>query len=173
MSELDYAILGIIGLSAVISVVRGFIREAFSLVTWVAAFVLAFYFSPMLEPLLVDYIDVPSLRLTAAFLGLFLIILILGGLLNYFVGRLIDKTGLSTTDRMLGIVFGLARGVLIVAILVLLAGLTPFPKDPWWKASTLIPRIQPVVIWMRDLMPPDLGQYFVFEEVRSQERPTP
>ena len=77
-------------------------------------------------------------RQTGWFPGLFISILLLGALVNYLASKLVAKTGLAVTDRMLGVAFGVARGVVIVAILVLFAGLTPMPQDSWWQSSQLI-----------------------------------
>ncbi len=161
MIWVDYVILGIIGLSAVISLIRGFMREALSLAAWVLAFWVAWSFFRQLA-LQLDWFTVPSVRLAAAFLILFLTTLILGALVNYLVGQLVDKTGLSGTDRMIGILFGAARGAILVAILVLLAGLTPFPNDPWWKESQLIGYFQELALWLRQLLPADIGEKFNF-----------
>lgn len=161
MIWIDYVILGIIGLSAVISLIRGFVREALSLAVWVLAFWVAWTFFRDLA-LQLDWFTVPSVRLGAAFLILFIATLMLGALVNFLVGQLVDKTGLSGTDRMIGILFGAARGAILVAILVLLAGLTPFPNDPWWKESQLIGYFQELAVWLKQLLPADIGGKFKF-----------
>jgi membrane protein required for colicin V production len=161
MVWIDYVIIGIIGLSAVISLVRGFVREALSLAAWVLAFWVAWTFFRELA-LQLDWFTVPSVRLGAAFLILFIATLMLGALVNFLVGQLVDKTGLSGTDRLIGILFGAARGAILVAILVLLAGLTPFPNDPWWKESQLIVYFQDLAVWLKQLLPADIGEKFKF-----------
>lgn len=161
MIWIDYVILGIIGLSALISLIRGFMREALSLAAWVLAFWVAWTFFRRLA-LQLDWFTVPSVRLGAAFLILFLTTLMLGALVNYLVGQLVDKTGLSGTDRMIGILFGAARGAILVAMLVLLAGLTPLPNDPWWRESQLIGYFQELAIWLKQLLPADIGEKFNF-----------
>jgi membrane protein required for colicin V production len=161
MIWIDYVILGIIGLSAVISLIRGFVREALSLAVWVIAFWVAWTFFRDLS-LQLDWFTVPSVRLGASFLILFIATLMVGALVNFLVGQLVDKTGLSGTDRMIGILFGAARGAILVAILVLLAGLTPFPNDPWWKESQLIGYFQELAVWLKQLLPADIGEKFKF-----------
>lgn len=163
MIWVDYIILGIIGLSVAISVVRGFVREALSLVAWIAAFWVAFSFFKSFAEFLVPYISVPSVRLAAAFLILLVLILLLGALVNFLAARLVQKTGLSGTDRIIGVLFGVARGVAIVMLLVLLAGVTPLVKDSWWKQSLLIGYFQEGAIWLRAYLPPDIAGYLVFE----------
>lgn len=161
MIWIDFVILGIIGLSAVISLMRGFVREALSLAVWVLAFWVAWTFFRKLA-LQLDWFTVPSVRLGAAFLILFIATLMVGALVNFLMGQLVDKTGLSGTDRLIGILFGAARGAILVAILVLLAGLTPFPNDPWWKESQLIGYFQELAIWLKQLLPADIGEKFKF-----------
>ncbi|MET0106108.1 MAG: CvpA family protein [Sedimenticola sp.] len=161
MIWIDYVIIGIIGLSAMISLVRGFISEALSLAVWILAFWVAWTFFRELAVQL-DWFTVPSVQLGAAFAILFIATLMLGALVNFLVGQLVEKTGLSGTDRLIGIFFGAARGAVLIAILVLLAGLTPFPNDPWWKESQLIGYFQELAIWLKTLLPADIGEKFNF-----------
>ena len=162
MIWIDYAILGVVGLSALISVVRGFIKEALSLIGWVAAIWIGLAFSEDLGALMEDKISVPSVRIALAFSALFVATLFLTGLVIYLVDLLVKKTGLTGTDRMLGVLFGVARGVIIVGILVLLAGLTPIPNDPWWRESVLVPHFERLAIEIRGLLPADFAQHFEF-----------
>jgi membrane protein required for colicin V production len=158
----DYVIIGIITLSALVSVIRGFVREAISLAGWIIAFWVALTFAEPLGAQLADYVSVPSLRTMAAFFGLLLVSIVLVALVGFLVGQLVDKSGLDGTDRMLGILFGIARGVLLVALLVLLAGLTPLPSDPWWHDSIMIPHMQGLAVWLRGFLPPEIASDIVF-----------
>lgn len=153
MNWADYAIMGVIGLSLLISFIRGFVREALSLVTWIAAIWIAWHFYTDLANLLTDIIHTPSFRLIASFAILFIATLFVGAFVNYLLTQLIDNTGLSGTDRMLGIIFGAARGLLVVTVLIILARLTPLPQDDWWKDSLLIPRFASLELWMHDILP--------------------
>jgi membrane protein required for colicin V production len=157
MSWVDYGIVGIIGLSALISLMRGFVREALSLAGWILALWVALTFTRELAERLPLSVSVPSVRLAAAFLALFLAALLLTALVNFLAVQLVEKTGLSGTDRMLGVLFGVARGVVIVAILVLLAGFTALPRDPWWGGSLLLPEFQQLALWIRGFLPPDIA----------------
>jgi len=162
MIWVDLVIIGIIGLSALISLVRGFVREAVSLLVWFLAFGLAWTYFRELAPHLAQWISTPSVQLGAAFIILMVGALVVGGIVGWLIGLLVDKTGLTGTDRLLGMVFGAIRGAVLVAILVLLAGLTPFPGDPWWQQSQLIVHFQQLAGWLLSLLPPDIAEYFQF-----------
>ena len=159
MLWIDYVIIGIIALSAIISIVRGFVKEVLSLVAWILAFWVALTFSPQFYVLLSDYISTQSISLFTAFSGLFIVTLILSALVNNLIAAIVVKTGLSGTDRMLGVLFGLLRGVAIVTLLVLLAAATPMPNDAWWQNAVLIEHFEKLAIWVRQFLPDGLAQY--------------
>lgn len=158
MNWADYTILAVIGVSVVISLLRGFTKEAMSLAGWVIAVWVGLRFADNLQVLLESQISVPSLRLIIAFAILFIITLFLAGLVNHLAVQVIKKTGLSGTDRMIGIFFGIARGCLVVAVLVLIGGLTPMPQDPWWHESQLLRYFQDMAIWMRQFLPLEIAK---------------
>ncbi|NOR52399.1 MAG: CvpA family protein [Gammaproteobacteria bacterium] len=155
MSWLDYAILAIITISVLISIIRGFTKEALSLAGWIIASWVALHFAEKAEPLLRDYIEVPSIRLLVAFIALFIITLFLSAFVNHLVSQVIKKTGLSGTDRMVGIFFGLARGIVIVAVLVMVGSLTPLPQDPWWGESHFIHYFESIAQYISQFLPDD------------------
>lgn len=165
----DLAVIGIILLSTLISLIRGFIKEAVSLATWVLAVWVVLKFSPLVASYLVELTDVPTMRLGGAALILFICTLILGAIVNYIIGQLVEKTGFSGTDRTLGAVFGVLRGVLVVALVVFMAGLTPFPQDSWWKQSYFLPIFQDKIILYKVYLPQQIADNFDFE--RGQTRP--
>lgn len=151
MNWADWTIVGIVSVSALISIKRGFVKEALSLLVWIAAFVIALLFGHRLSLLLTDLISTPSLREIAAFALLFAATLIVGAMVNYLVGELVRMTGLSGTDRLFGMVFGLARGVLVVlAIVILLPSVVPVDSDPWWQESLLISQLLTFEGWARE-----------------------
>ncbi len=133
-------------------------KEALSLAGWVIAAWVALSFADNLQALLEPHITVPSLRLIIAFAILFITTLLLAGLVNYLAVQVIKKTGLSGTDRMIGILFGVARGSLVVAVLVLIGGMTPMPQDPWWRESQLLHYFQDMAIWLRQFLPADIAK---------------
>lgn len=159
---IDYAIVGLISLSAIIGLFRGFVREAFSLLSWIVAVGVAVHFSRDFSVYFDSLISLPSARIAASFAVLFLVTLILGGLINFLISELVEKTGLTGTDRLLGLLFGVARGMVVVAVLVMLAGLTPLPEDPWWRESSLIQPFESLAVWLRDLIPDSMAGYLTY-----------
>ncbi|RYY74788.1 MAG: CvpA family protein [Gammaproteobacteria bacterium] len=144
MNWADWAIVIVLTLSSVISLARGFIKEALSLVIWIVALVVANVFSNRLEFLLSDAISTPSLRAITAFVLVFVGVLLIGALLNFCIGLIIKATGLSGTDRLLGMLFGFVRGVFIIIILLIyVPGFVPIKNDPWFQQSSLIPYFSP------------------------------
>lgn len=162
MLWVDYLILGIVLVSAVIGLFRGFFREFISLLAWIAAFLLAIHFTEPVSHLLEGSINTPSLRKAVTGTGLFVLVLLAGGLVNFLVGKLISSSGLAGTDRAIGGIFGIARGAVLVIILMLLASLTPMPQDPWWHESQFIPHLQPYAEWARSLLPAEISKHFEF-----------
>ncbi len=158
----DYAIAVVIGLSALIGLMRGFIKEAFALVTWGFAITIGFKYNSDVSVLLQNSITYPSLRMATAFIILFFVTLIVGALVNFLLSELVNRSGLSGSDRLIGLIFGLVRGATIIVILVFLAGLTPLPEDPWWKQSQLIPPFQTLAVWLKEHIPPELAAYINF-----------
>jgi membrane protein required for colicin V production len=158
----DYVVLVIIGISALMSLWRGFVKEALSLFSWIAALWVAMLFFEDLASWLVDWIETQSIRHVVAFTALFVATVLVGGLVNYLAGQLVAKTGLTATDRALGVVFGIARGVVIVAILVLLAGLTALPQDSWWHEALFMAHFQDMALWLRSFLPADIAGHIKY-----------
>ena len=137
---IDYIIIGIIAFSILVSLLRGFVREVLSLGSWVVAFIVASQFYPYLAAYLI--------RNGTAIGILFVLTLIVGAIVNYVISQLVDKTGLSGTDRVLGAIFGLVRGALIVAaLLFFMDTFTNFEQTDWWKESQLIPHFGFIIEW--------------------------
>jgi len=153
MEYADYIIIGIIAISILVGAIRGFVQEAFSLIVWAAAFVVAFQYSGTLAMQLEPHIELPSVRTSLAFAGVFLSVLLVGGLLTFLIGKLVEKTGLSGTDRLLGSIFGGVRGLVLVLFLILAAGLTPVPQDSWWQQSRTIQSLMPLAEWSAGYLP--------------------
>jgi membrane protein required for colicin V production len=162
MIWVDYLIIAIVVVSAAISVLRGFLREAISLLGWVLAFWLALTFADDVSTLFAKSISQPSMRHAVAFFIIVVATLIITAIVMYLVRLIVDKTEITGTDRALGIVFGIARGVVIVAILVLFAGLTALPKDPWWRESVFLPHIQVLAVEIRSYLPAQVAELFKY-----------
>ena len=148
----DWAIIAIIVISGLISLRRGFVKEALSLLTWIIAGVVAWMFGGALSQHLSEFIEMPSARVIAACALLFVATLLVGALVNFLIGELVRVTGLSGTDRLLGMVFGAARGALLVVVLVGLVSLAPVQQDPWWQESSLVPHFLMVADWSKNLI---------------------
>lgn len=153
LNWVDYFIVAVILFSTLISLMRGFIAEAISLLTWILAVVVAFQYSSKLSVIFAKIIHTPSVRMMISFIILFIIILILGAIVNHFFAVFLRSTGLSGTNRVLGMVFGFARGVLLIAIFMLLAEFTSMTKEPWWSQSQFIPYFQNISTWLQQFIP--------------------
>jgi membrane protein required for colicin V production len=139
----DWTIVAILGVSVAFSLLRGFVKEALSLAAWICATFVAVAFHERLAVVFARWIETPSLRLILAFAALFIATLLIGAIVNRLMGTLIAASGLGGLDRLLGTVFGLARGLLIVfAIVIWLPMALPVKADGWWSQSTLIPHFE-------------------------------
>ena len=153
ISTLDWLIIAVVVVSTLLSLKRGFIKEVLSLVTWVVAFVVAVKFSDNMQALLVEQVQSDQIRYIVAFVSLFVASLVVCALASYLIGSLIKVTGLSSTDRVLGMVFGFARGGLIVVAFVSLLSLSPsIEKTSLWKSSQLVPQLVLLKDWARDVL---------------------
>lgn len=159
MNWADWTIVTIIGVSCLISILRGFVREALSLAAWIAAVVVATTFHARLAAQLARWVETPSIQLLLAFAALFVGTLVVGSIVNYIVGAMVRAGGLSGLDRTLGIAFGLVRGGLIVlALIMLLPMALPVRADAWWQESLLIPHFELLENWARDIFMPLLDR---------------
>lgn len=147
----DYAILATIGVSALISLVRGFVREFFSLLSWAVALFVAVAFQADMSQQLLEFVDKPYVRDALGYVILFVGTLIVMSLLTNLMSLLVSSTGLDGTDRMLGMVFGAMRGgVVVLAMVVLMPSLlNGVEQDLWWKESVLIPEFQTMSDWSK------------------------
>jgi membrane protein required for colicin V production len=142
MNWVDFVILGIVAFSALVGLARGLVRELFSLAMWAAAFVVAWAYYPKLQVYLEPWIAAGSVRMAVSFVILVLLVVIAGSFLGHLLINLVERSGLTGTDRLLGGLFGTVRGGLLIATSVFLAALTPMPDDAWWKDAALIGRFQ-------------------------------
>lgn len=164
---IDWVIIAIVAISTLISLKRGFVREAMSLVVWIGAFVIARTFHPNMQALLADTVGNPTVRLIAAFGILFVSTLIIGAIVNNALGRLVEATGLSATDRTLGMCFGLTRGLVLVLVAVALLRMTPVTGDAWWQESVTVQELVRIEAWSRDVFGDELDSLLPEAEATS------
>lgn len=157
MTGIDYAFIAVIIISTLFSLLRGFIKEAISLGSWIVAMWVSVTFASSLSGFMPAGIENPAFRLGLSFVALFVMTLILGVMVNILLGQIINRTGLSSVDRALGMVFGLLRGVLIVTVFVMLASLTAIQDQSIWQSSELVPRFQAFASWLQVYLPDDLA----------------
>jgi len=162
MTVFDYAVLAIVLFSILISVIRGLIREVLALLAWAAGFIAASVFAADIAVLLAPEVPDERVRLLAAFVGVFLVVLLVMSLLAMLLSKLVKGAGLGLEDRLLGGVFGLARGVLIVTVLVLAAGLTALPRQPEWREAFLSGPFEMIAGHVKSWLPAALAQRITY-----------
>ena len=139
MSWVDLVIVTGCFASAAFGAMRGFARETLSLVTWIAAIWMAWNFSWAVTWFLGDWVAAPELKVWVGRAIVFVIILVAGGIAGQLVGSLIRHSGLSGTDRVLGSLFGLGRGALVLGLAVLVLEMAGLDRGPWWQEARLSP----------------------------------
>lgn len=163
MTEFDYAVLGIVGISILLSLMRGFVREFLGLASWIIAALVAKSYAVDIAVMLPTSIPNQGLRLIAAFAIVFLGILLVTSLLAIAIGELFKKVGLGWVDRILGGFFGCARGLLIVGVLVLLGGLTSLPQDPRWRNAMFSAPLEAMVLSAKPWLPPEMIKHLKYD----------
>jgi membrane protein required for colicin V production len=162
MTLFDLAVIAIVGLSVLLSVIRGLVREVLALAAWVVAFFAANVLAGKVAPWMPAAFASEELRLLAAFACVFLGVLIVMSVLAMLASRLVKNAGLGMEDRLLGAGFGLARGLLVVMILVLLAGLTPLPRQAVWRNAILSGSLEGLAGTVKAWLPAELAQRITY-----------
>lgn len=155
MTLFDYVALAIVGFSVLLGVLRGFVREVIALGSWVVAFVLASAYGSDVASLLAMQIPDERWRVLAAVVALFFVVLVVMNIVAMLVSRLVKSAGLAVEDRLLGSLFGLARGVVVILVLVLGAGLTVLPRQPVWKDAMLAAPLEKLALLVKQWLPQD------------------
>ncbi len=159
MNWVDVILGGAVIISALVGLMRGFIKEVLSLIAWFVALYVAWHFSEMIaENYIRQFIVDDLISYLAAFGGLFLLTLFAIGLVNLLVAQLFNVTGLGGFDRLLGMLFGLARGALISALIVFFASFTPLVQETWWQSSTLVPGFSNLAQWGMSFLPREISE---------------
>lgn len=170
MTLFDLVVIAIVVLSALFALTRGLVREVISLVAWVAALIVAFSFAGPLSGHFETVKSNPVLVQVLAFSALFIGVLIVGGLIAAVISGAVRAIGLGWLDRLLGMLFGVVRGVVLVVIGVLLAGLTTLPQTDWWQNSTLAAPFTAAALEFRDWLPPAWAERLDFSRDRPASR---
>ena len=166
----DYVLLVVLAASMGVGLWRGFVVEVLSLTVWIAAFWLSIGFGAEVAQRLTGVGDV-SARLLLGYAGVFIAVLLVGGLMTWGLAKVIANTGLSGTDRLLGVGFGLLRGAVLACVAVLLMGFTPLPQQAWWQQSRLLPTVQRGAQWMANFLPPSAATELRFDAAPAAVEP--
>ena len=162
MTGFDSVVIGIVGLSLLFGVWRGVVGEVISLVAWgLGIFAGVEFGAPVGRSLFAGLSD-PALRTLAGCVAIFIGVLVAMALLNMVVRSMVKALGLSVSDRILGMLFGLVRGVLICMVLVGLGGMTSAPTQSWWRDATLAAPLETVVMAAKPWLPDDLAKRIRF-----------
>ncbi|USX16055.1 CvpA family protein [Oxalobacteraceae bacterium OTU3CAMAD1] len=162
MTIFDYLVIFVMVTSVIISMLRGLVKEVLSLAGWVVAFVVANAYAAALAVMLPAVVPGEVLRLILAFIALFIGVRILMGLLSMALGALLDAGGLSLFDRLLGAVFGVGRGLVIVLTAVILCGMTSLPQQDFWKEALLSPYAETGARLVKTFLPAAMAQHVNF-----------
>jgi len=160
MTVVDVIILVVICMSALFSLMRGFVKEAVSLSTWIIGVWVSATFASRMAEILPIGVESEAVKQAIGFAVLFLLTLMVGALVNYMVGQIVKKTGLSGADRLVGVGFGFVRGIFIILAFVFVAGMTPLPELEWWQTSYLLERFEGLAVMLQDYMPGNVNVSF-------------
>lgn len=157
MTVVDIVVIFVICLSALFSLIRGFVKEAISLATWIIAIWLAATFAPKLAAVLPISLESEAVRQAVGFGSLFILTLMVGALVNKLVNQVVKKTGLSSADRIFGVIFGVLRGGLIIVVFVVVGEMATLSETQWWQTSVLLEWFESVAITIQEYVPEDLS----------------
>ncbi|QDQ25334.1 CvpA family protein [Chitinimonas arctica] len=163
MTGFDYLVLIVLGLSVLLAVLRGGVSEILSLAAWVLGFWLAQRYAPQLGAMLPPDVPTTELRLIAGFVGILLGVWFVSAIIRITVAQFVKATGLAPLDRMIGALFGLVRGVLIVLALVIVAGMTSLPRQPIWQDAMFSPPFEAMAVTLKPWLPAQLASHIKFE----------
>lgn len=162
MTGFDFVVMAILAVSGLLGLLRGLLKEVLSLMAFVLAFVAAIWWGPTVYGWLQAYIETAMLRMGVAYAAVFIVVLLGVGLVNMTLAALIRTTGLTPADHGLGAIFGLARGLLIVLVLVALGGYTPLPQESWWQDAMFSHSATEAVRHIKLWLPPSLATWLPY-----------
>jgi len=158
LTPFDYAVLFVLAASLLVGVVRGVVSEILALAAWLAAFLAArWWAAPVGHWLLAPHSE-PVWQQLAGFAAVFVAVLVLFAALRWLLTQLLKAVGLRPLDRLLGALFGVLRGALLVWLLVLAGGLTPLPQQPWWRQAVLAPPLESAALAARPWLPREFAE---------------
>ncbi len=158
MTGFDYAVFSVIALSSLLGLWRGVVSEILGLAAWVAAFLAARAWGLVAAASLARWIGEPAWRAAAGFAAVFVATLLVFAAARFVLSRLLRAVGLGFADRLLGALFGVMRGVLVVLAGVLVCGMTALPRQPWWRDASLSPPLETAVLALRPWLPKTVAQ---------------
>jgi membrane protein required for colicin V production len=159
MATLDWIFAGVLTLSLLLGAWRGLVYEVLSLLSWIAAFILAQWLAPSAAKWLPMQGAGESLRYAAGFVVVFVASVFAGGLVAFLMGKLVSAVGLRPVDRLLGALFGLARGVLLLMAVTVVVNMTPLRTSADWQAS-FAARVAGVLLHgLQPVLPQEFGKY--------------
>ncbi|WP_394753350.1 CvpA family protein [Crenothrix sp.] len=159
MLWIDNIIIAIIFICTLAGVVRGLVGEIMSLGGWMLSIGIGLSFNREFSVLLNLTVANPAVKVALSFVGLLIITSLMGNTINALLIDIIRGTNLSFFNRFWAMFLGSVHGILIVATLILLAGLSPLPSESWWNNALLIPPFQSLAIFMRDNIPSEMASY--------------
>jgi membrane protein required for colicin V production len=162
MTGFDYVVMGIVGVSLLFGLWRGVVGEIIALLAWGVAIFAAVEFGTPLGRAVFAGLSDPALRTLAGCVVIFIGVLVTMSLLNMAVRSMVKALGLSVSDRLLGMLFGLVRGVLVCMVLVGLGGMTSAPTQAWWQNATLAAPLETAVLAAKPWLPDDLAKRIRF-----------
>jgi membrane protein required for colicin V production len=162
MTVFDYVIIGIVVASLALGLWRGVIGEIIALVAWILAFFAAKLWGAEIAQVVFTGVADPALRIVAGWVAVFVAVLILMALLRLAVRGLLKALGLTLTDRLLGVIFGVARGLVIVFVLVAVGGMTSVPREKWWSEAQFSAPLETAVLASKPWLPPEMAKRIRF-----------
>lgn len=168
MSTLDIVLLCFIAVPALAGVFYGFLNIIFSLLSWVLSIIISIKLLPYFSPLFETYIETFWLRNSIVFTGLFIISLLLISIISFFIVKLLGRTGLTSTDRILGLIFGSGLGFTLAAFIVFISGFTFFPMESWWNESKLIRPFENIGVWSAKYLPESFQEYHSYTKLKNE-----
>ena len=163
MNVADILILLTFLLPAAVGAAYGFLNIVFSITAWVVSVGIALKFGVQFAPLLESYVETPLIREALAFVGVFLLSLLILSAVGYVLLKLLGRSGLTAADRFLGLCFGICLGGAIIGVVVFLAGFTALPREKFWQEAVLLPPFIEIAVWTEQFLPANVVEYHSYD----------